>query len=64
MPQSKIDPGDTDISLAGKPKQPGKMRDKAGDKDLHPERKLQRPASKKHDQPKAGPLDRGIDLGD
>ncbi|HEY9281560.1 MAG TPA: hypothetical protein VIP51_15945 [Eoetvoesiella sp.] len=65
MTQAKIEPGRTDISLAGKkksrPEDPGAFEK---EKDLLPELGIKSPVQKKNDQPKASPLDPGIDLGE
>lgn len=63
MAQAKIEPGETDISLAGR-KASRKQADTAvPERNPHsgPERKSS--PKKKNDQPKASPLERGIDLG-
>ncbi len=68
MTQAKIEPGETGISLAGrqKPRNDARddARDDAGKNHLRPERDEASSAKKKSGQPKAGPLDRGISLGD
>jgi len=62
MTQAKIEPGETDISLAGRQKPRDGIQDKAR-KDLHPGSDSRQSGKEKSGQPKAGPLDRGIDLG-
>ncbi|MBB5217147.1 hypothetical protein [Parapusillimonas granuli] len=62
MSQARIEPGETDISLAGR-EAPRKQADGAFGRDARGKRQPAAAAKKKHGQPKAGPLDRGIDLG-
>ncbi|MFW7343510.1 hypothetical protein V0R37_18450 [Pollutimonas sp. H1-120] len=64
MTQAKIEPGETEISLAGRQKPHNDARDSAAKNHLHPEREEASTAKKKSGQTKAGPLDRGIELGD
>lgn len=63
MTQAKIEPGDTDISLAGRQKPQNDTRNNAAKNHLRPEREDASSNKKKSGQPKAGPLDRGIELG-
>ncbi len=63
MTQAKIEPGQTDISLTGKNKSSSEDQSIFGkERDLLPELGLKSPVKKKNDQPKASPLNPGIDL--
>lgn len=65
MTQAKIEPGEGSISLGkDKDKRAEKQKETEEEKDLLPELGLKRPAKPKDSNPKASPLDPGIDLGD
>lgn len=63
MAQAKIEPGETDISLAGGKASRKQADTAAPERDSHADPGRKPSPKKKNDQPKASPLDRGIDLG-
>lgn len=64
MAPAKIEPGETDISLAGR-ETPRKQPNSTTTLEPHSsDARKPSPKKKKNDQAKASPLDRGIDLGE